>query len=106
MHRLEGCDGKRVELATLPLALADERPDRGMGVAKACSLLYQILSQIGRHHAARERGSHPLDVEARLLKSAGNGGQHEKGCVDSVEQHALIVLQIFVVPARQSLECR
>jgi hypothetical protein len=63
-----------------------------MGVAKGCSLLYQVISQIGRHHAARECGSHPLDVETRLLKSAGNSGQHEKGCVDSVEQHTLIVL--------------
>src|SRR5712671_2785504 len=106
MRRFEGCERKRVELAAISLALANQRPDRGMGVAKGCSLLYQVISQIGCHHAARDRGPHPLDVEARLLKSTRKRRQNEKGCVDSVEQHSLIVLQILVVSARQSLQCR
>ena len=50
--------------------------------------------------AARMR----LVLKRDFLESAGDRWKNEKDSVHSVEQHALVVLKVLVVSARQSLE--
>ena len=77
-----------------------------MGFAKGNPLLYQIVGEISRHHAARERGAHSPGVEPNLLERPGYSREHEQNRVNRVEQHALVVLQILVIAVGQSFEGR
>src|ERR1700686_4850964 len=106
MRSFERCEGQPVQVTAIALALANQRTDRTMGLAESSSLLYQIIGEVRCHHVARERGSHTRDVEARFLECPGDRRKYEKGCVDGIEQHTLVVLEILVVPARQTLERR
>src|SRR5882757_4511794 len=75
-----------------------------MRVAKRRPLFYQIIGKIGGHHAARKRRTHSPWVEANFLEGAGNSREYQENRVYRVEQRALVVLEILVVAARQSLE--
>src|SRR6266513_2261143 len=75
-----------------------------MRVTERRSLFYQIVGEISRHHAARKRRAHSPCVETNFLEGASNRGEHQQNHVDGVEQNALVVLEILVVAAWQSLE--
>src|ERR1700704_4521657 len=75
-----------------------------MRVAKRRPLFYQMIGKISRHHAARKRRAHSPRVEANFLESACNSREYEQNRVYGVEEHALVVLEILVVTAWQSLE--
>src|SRR5712671_243360 len=97
MRSLEGRERQAIQLAALSLALADQRADSTVGFAEGCSLLYEIISEIRRHHAARERCPHTLHVEPCFLERAGNCRKYQKSGVDCIEQHPLVILEVLVV---------
>src|SRR6478735_6779480 len=104
MRGLERGEWQGVQLASFALTLANQRADSRVRVAKRRSLFHQIVGKISSHHAARKRCAHSPWVEANLLECTGNSGEYKQDRVYSVEQNALVVLEILVVSTWQSLE--
>ena len=106
MRRGERREGKLLHFAPGRLALSHEPADGAMCFAKRRAFANEIVGEIGRHHRARERRTHPIRAEPTFGERASDRGQDEEQGVGRVEEHALVVLQILVVARRQSLERR
>src|SRR5690606_24902182 len=95
---------KLVELTASLLRLTNQTANGTVRLTERCTTLNQVVRQVSGHHPRVERTLHALRHESQLLHSARNCRQHHEHGVYCIEQRTLVVLQILVVTAWQSLE--